>query len=82
MGGEVNTKGKLKLKLSSKFDNRPDDLNPEFVFSQVPTMLLEALNDGFDLKELIRRELANRGQNMEGNWVGFEEAAKIHQIKK
>ncbi len=83
MGGEINEKGKLKLKLASNFDSRPDDLNPKFIFSQVPTIiLLEALNEGFDLKGFIRAELANRGQDAEGNWVGFDEAAKIHKIKK
>jgi hypothetical protein len=31
---------------------------------------------------LVRRELANRGLNAVGDWVGFDKAAQIHKIKK
>jgi hypothetical protein len=83
MGGELTQTGMEKLKLSSDFSSRPDDLNPKYIFSLVPTALLvEALRGDFDLKQLIRRELANRGQDDKGNWVGFDKAAQIHKIKK
>ncbi len=52
-------------------------------FSTTSTALLaEALRGDFDLKQLVRVELVNRGLNAEGNWVGFDQAAKIHKIKK
>lgn len=83
MGGELTESGKEKLKLSSDFANRPDDLNPKFIFSTTATALLvEALKGGFDLKHLIRQELANRGVDDSGNWVGFEKAKAIHKVKK
>ncbi|MBL7890764.1 MAG: hypothetical protein JNL24_14520 [Bacteroidia bacterium] len=83
MGGELTEKGLEKLRLSSDFASRPDDVNPKYIFTQTATALLvEALRGDFDLKTLIRQELANRGQDDKGNWVGFEQAAKAHKIKK
>ncbi len=83
MGGELTEKGLEKLRLSSDFASRPDDVNPKYIFTQTATALLvEALRGDFDLKALIRQELANRGQDDKGNWVGFEQAAKVHKIKK
>jgi hypothetical protein len=83
MGGELTPTGIEKLRLSSNFASRPDDVNPKYLFTQTATALLvEALRGDFDLKALIRAELANRGQDNKGNWVGFEQAAKIHKIKK
>lgn len=83
MGGELTPTGKEKLRLSSNFASRPDDVNPKYLFTQTATALLvEALRGDFDLKAFIRAELANRGQDDKGNWVGFEQAAKIHKIKK
>lgn len=83
MGGELTPTGIEKLRLSSNFASRPDDVNPKCLFTQTATALLvEALRGDFDLKALIRAELANRGQDDKGNWVGFEQAAKIHKIKK
>ena len=82
IGGELTAKGKERL-MSKDFENRADDINPRFIFSTVATALLvEALRGDFDLKQLVRRELAKRGQNAEGNWVGFDKAAQIHKIKK
>lgn len=83
MGGELTPTGIEKLRLSSNFASRPDDVNPKYLFTQTATALLvEALRGDFDLKALISAELANRGQDDKGNWVGFEQAAKIHKIKK
>lgn len=83
MGGELTESGKEKLKLSSDFTNRPDDLNPKFIFSTTATALLvEALKGVFDLKQLIRQELANRGVDDNCDWVGFEKAKVIHKVKK
>ncbi|MDP3557180.1 MAG: hypothetical protein Q8T03_07385 [Bacteroidota bacterium] len=78
--------GKSAEKSREKFDpkfyaNRKDDENPAFIFSLVSSKLLsEALQGDFDLIYLVRKELANRGQDSQGKWVGFEEAKKIHRM--
>lgn len=80
--GELTQTGKERM-MSKDYESRADDINPRFIFSTTSTALLvEALRGDFDLKQLIRRELANRGLNAEGNWVGFDKAAQIHKIKK
>ena len=67
IGGELTQTGKDRL-MSKDYDKRADDINPKFIFSLTATALLsEALRGDFDLKQLIRRELANRGLNAEGN---------------
>ncbi|MBA3707126.1 MAG: hypothetical protein H0W84_14850, partial [Bacteroidetes bacterium] len=82
IGGELTKTGKERL-MTKDYENRADDINPRFIFSLTATALLvEALRGDFDIKQLVRRELANRGLNAEGNWVGFDQAAKIHKIKK
>ena len=81
IGGELTPKGKERL-MSKNFEKRADDINPKFIFSTVATALLvEALRGDFDIKQLVRQELAKRGQNAEGNWVGFDEAARIYKTK-
>lgn len=78
--------GKSAEKSREKFDpqfyaNRNDDENPAFIFSLTSTKLLsEALQGDFDLVYLVRKELANRGQDSKGKWVGFDEAKKLHRV--
>lgn len=49
-----------------------EDLNPAFIFSLTATKLLSKIAKGdFNLQELAKRELENRGQNIDGIWVGF-----------
>ena len=49
-----------------------DDLNPAFILSLTATELLSKIAKGeIDLQELAKRELENRGQNIDGIWVGF-----------
>ncbi|MDI1355766.1 MAG: hypothetical protein PSX36_12665 [bacterium] len=80
------TAGKSEEKSRAKFDprfyaNRKDDDNPSFIFTGTSSKLLaEAIEGDFDLIYLVRRELANRGQDSKGKWVGFDEAKKIHRI--
>ncbi|MBL7910091.1 MAG: hypothetical protein JNJ41_03405 [Bacteroidia bacterium] len=63
------------------YANRKDDENPGFLFSLTNTKVLtEALQGDFDLVYLVRRELANRGLNSKGKWVGFDEAKKVHRV--
>ena len=45
------------------------------------TKVLAAVARGeFDLNRLAREELAARGQDKRGQWVGFDAAKKIHEI--
>jgi hypothetical protein len=73
---------KLREKFDPKFyANRKDDENPAFIFSLISSKLLaEALQGDFDLIYLVRRELANRGQDSKGKWIGFDEAKKLHRV--
>lgn len=78
--------GKSEQKSRAKFDprfyeSRKDDDNPSYIFSLTSNRLLsEAIKGDFDLIYLVRRELANRGLDSNGKWVGFEEAKKIHRV--
>lgn len=82
MGGELTLAGKERF-MSEDNENPADGTRPRFIFSTVATALLvEALRCDIDLKALVRLELANRGLNAVGDWVGFDKAAQIHKIKK
>ncbi len=41
----------------------------------------EEIEEDFNSIYLVRRELANRGQDSKGKWVGFDEAKRIHRIE-
>lgn len=55
----------------------------EIGFIQIaPTKVLAAVSRGeLDLNLVAREELAARGLDKNGVWVGFDRAAKIHNIK-
>jgi len=78
--------GKSEQKSRAKFDprfyeSRKDDDNPSYIFNLTSNRLLsEAIKGDFDLIYLVRRELANRGLDSNGKWVGFDEAKKIHRV--
>ena len=45
------------------------------------SLLIQALNPRrFDIMEYVKKELASRGLNDKGAWVGFAEAKRIHGI--
>lgn len=68
---------------ASKYDDRIDGVNPRYIFTMTSTkVLVEALKGDFDLNYMLRRELANRGLDEDGKWVGFDKAAEIHRIEK
>ncbi len=57
----------------------PDSENPDFLFSITSTALLLAIESGaIDPVALARRELASRGLDRSGAWVGFPAATRIH----
>ena len=61
----------------------PDELNLALIFSGTHTQLLTKIASGeIDARYLAKRELAARGQDKEGLWVGFDRAEKIHGIIK
>lgn len=58
-----------------------DELNPELLFRTTWNDLLCKIVSGeIDPVQLAKKELANRGRDASGEWVGFENAAKIHGI--
>ena len=60
-----------------------DELNPQYMFALTYTeLLVKALNGEIDLEMLARQEMANRGLDKDGKWVGFNAAAKIHGVKR
>jgi hypothetical protein len=44
--------------------------------------LSAAAKGELDLNRLAREELASRGLDKEGHWIGFERASQIHNVKK
>ena len=71
-----------KEKQLKQFDGRQDELNPIYIFNLTHTQLLvDALNGTFDIKYLAGRQLANRGLDKEGKWVGFDRAKEVHGIQ-
>lgn len=54
----------------------PDDLNPEYLFSLTHSKLLCKIATGeINAKHLARKQLADRGLDLEGKWIGFDAAA-------
>lgn len=50
-----------------------DELNPIFVFNGIRSeILVEIINGKFNLEELAKREMENRGLDKNGKWVGFD----------
>lgn len=77
MANRISKEEQLK-----KFDRRKDELDPRHLFSLTHTQLLvEALKGEFSLDYMAGRQLANRGLDKEGKWVGFDKAKEIHGIQ-
>src|SRR3989304_8422135 len=59
-----------------------DDDNPAFLFQGVPTKSLAMIVKGeINAAWLAGKELANRGPDKDGLWVGFDKAEEIHGTK-
>lgn len=55
--------------------------NPDFAFQMFSKRLLvEFADPKVDVRYYIRKELASRGLDLNGNWIGFEAAKKLHKI--
>lgn len=48
----------------------------EFIQTAPTKVLLDAVNGRIDLNRLASEEIANRGLDPSGHWVGFQEASK------
>jgi hypothetical protein len=60
-----------------------DTTNPAFLYSTTATPLLLAIAASLiDPVLLARRELVNRGLDADGEWVGFDEARRIHGVTR
>jgi len=66
-----------KYKQAAEDGSIPDNENPLFLFQGTTTKLLVmGINKEFSFAGLARQELANRGLNMKGEWIGFKNAAQ------
>ena len=55
----------------------PDDINPAFILSMTNVkLLMDIANGKINITNLAKIELANMGLNLDGKWVGYEEAKK------
>jgi len=58
-----------------------DEQNPRFMFQTTDTILLvQAINGKINIDFLISYELASRGLDKNGAWVGFQKAKEIHEV--
>ena len=59
-----------------------DDGNPNMLLQTLITdMLIAAATGLIDLNQLARAELANRGVNADGKWIGFDAAARAWEVE-
>jgi hypothetical protein len=52
-----------------------------FIQTALNKVLAAAARGELDLNRLAREEMASRGLDRDGNWVGFDRARQIHQVK-
>lgn len=63
----------------SRIGKIADDVNPAFTFQMThKEILVKIISGEVSPTFLASMELANRGCDKAGNWVGFDEAQKIH----
>jgi len=61
----------------------PDNENPLFIFSTTSNKLLVmGLNQEFNFTEMAKHELAARGLNSKGEWVGFNKQKREKPQRK
>lgn len=51
-----------------------------FIQLALNKVLAAVANGELDLNDLACKELANRGLDKQGNWVGFDKANQIHNV--
>lgn len=59
-----------------------DENNPEFLFSQTRNVLLIQIIKGeINPVESAKKELANRGYDLNNEWVGFDKTKELFNLK-
>jgi len=59
----------------------PDEFNPVLAFQGMSTSLISNFANGtYDVQFYLRRELASRGYDINGRFIGFRAAAKEHKV--
>jgi len=72
---------KVRVTIPAREEEVSDDDNPAYLFNTTNTsILVQIVNGEVDANYLARVELANRGLDKKGIWVGFWAAARIHDI--
>ncbi len=76
----THTSNRIKKKAMNTTNNRfsIDDLG--FIQLAMTEVLAAVARGELDLNRLAREELANRGLDAQGQWVGFDRARDIHQL--
>lgn len=60
-----------------------DDFEAGQQLQMIPSRLLgQVIRGEIDLNALAKIELANRGQDTEGKWIGFEAAAALYNVSQ
>ncbi|MBK8285793.1 MAG: hypothetical protein IPK97_13500 [Ahniella sp.] len=68
-----------RSRVASEMAAGQDATDPQFLYSVTTTTLLLAIAGGLiDPTQLAKAELANRGLDRDGTWVGFDRAREIH----
>lgn len=68
------------LEQMATFDNMSDDKSPNFTFQGTDSQILSMIVKGeIDPVAMAWKELANRGLDHCGEWVGFNQASKIFE---
>jgi hypothetical protein len=72
---ESNEKTYKEHQHAANIGSLPDNENPAFILNMTSSSLLSQIAKGeIDIVWLAKKQLANRGQNLDGMWVGFAAA--------
>ena len=75
------TRQRLEAQLGDP--NVHDEQNPQFLYSITSIDLLLAITSGLiDPVQLAREQLAGRGLDLDGQWVGFDRASQIWEVQR
>jgi hypothetical protein len=72
----------MKDTISKYLKEMTDEDNPDFIFQGNTTKLVLAIALGkLDGKKLAAKEMASRGFDKKGKWIGFPQAEKLWGVK-
>ena len=77
-----NSRGeKVNVTIPAREEEVPDEVNPTIAFQCMSSELISKFAKGeYDIDFYLRMELANRGLDINGKWIGFEAAKAEHKI--